>query len=125
MRIRLSGLAFDTALIAELETNMLQNGFRLEDFAFAKQKHNRIPGASRGYVAEYDYTVSVSGKQFSIIFTDDFQFVRFFYNLCLSTGDDNPPHTAGSPLDALIMRAERTTEIIKHWLTEDPFQHHR
>jgi len=121
MHIRLHGLPFDEKLIAELEENLLQEEFCLEDFALHKQRdQDTVPGSYYGQLnTSYIYTVFVKDKKFSISFSDDFQFLRFFYNLCCAP-ENKESHQSGM-LDGIIKRVESCIEATKHWLTEDPF----
>jgi hypothetical protein len=119
MSIRLRRLAFDPTLISELEKDLLQNGFCLEDFTFEKNRR-RYQGATYTLGIEYEYTVSIGSRRLSITFSDDLQFVRFLHNLCC-TPEENGNHPVEHLLDRIFKRAEQYAEITKHWLMEDPF----
>jgi len=124
MHIRLSGLGFDALLISELEKNLLLAGFRLEDIAFEKEKNSftdAIVSGTNAFNPEYNYTVSIVGKKFSITFANDEQFMRFFYNLCCTSEESGNHKGEVSLLEKVIKRTEKCVEITKHWLTNDPF----
>jgi hypothetical protein len=121
MPITLKGLPFDMKIISELEKNLLSKKYDLSEFSFIKTtRHNPMP---YGYPLniEYDYTVWVGEKHFSIVFSDDVQFARFLYRLCCDSAEDGSLTHVGNLLDRVIQKLKNCIEATKRWFTEYPF----
>jgi hypothetical protein len=116
MRLHLSGLPFDPEIMATLSDDLVQNGYSPEIFRIEKHIH---PRPLYGYGPEYDYTVGIEGKKFTITFANDDYFAKFFFKLCCS---DETHHPVAHLLEKMWARVEQDLNITKHWLTQDPLK---
>jgi hypothetical protein len=111
IRLQTTVTPFDDSFVEFLpvvEKAMIDHGLDPRDFIIAKDRtqFNSFPGLRQRF---HNYTVSVGGKDFTVMQPTDLAFLKYFYDRCIA-----PEQTAPSPehkLQGIVGR-------LLHWLDQ-------